>query len=633
MTQNETKQMTIAGLNLIQQALTIYDQDLVLAVCNRRFQEMFDLPQELVSPGARFADTIRFLAERGDYGDVGEIEQFVADRVEIASAFEPHYMERTRANGRVISVEGSPLPQGGWVTVYTDITKTRRQETLLSARSEELSDQIAAYSEDLAAANRKLEATITALEEAKHQITEAEARMRLTTEMVPAHIAHIGPDLRYTYSNRRLSTIMPGTEANPIGLTPEAALGPQAFAVLEPHLTRAFGGEPGVFEFTHDESSRRIRVALTPDPSTGGVYILSMDVTEEAQTRAALQQTRRREMAAQLTSGLAHDFSNLLTIILGMQSQLQGMRLPDNAVELIRATIGAARRGGGLLDRISDMTGPREHAPVPTDLAGFLKDLETLVSSTLPDGVEFEIMNSSGVETCLIDPGMLQDSLLNLAINARDACGNDGKITLRVDAVQNIWLDFAVDDTGPGFSDNALQHGFDPFFTTKGGEGSGLGLTMVYDMTKLAGGKVILANGSAGGRATLRLPLKKAAALNAPGLVLLVEDSSDLRDTIRAMLRSAGHTVIEATSVGEALALAQEMPEISAILSDISLEGEKTGLDLAVALGDDPRPVFLITSLPPEDPLFRAASQKAPVLRKPFQAKELEKFLQIGMPA
>ncbi len=102
--------MTMAGLNLIQQALTIYDRDLRLAVCNRRFQEMFALPDRLVTPGADFSDTIRYLATRGDYGDVGDVDDFVATRVEIARAFEPHYMERTRANGRTISVEGTPLP-------------------------------------------------------------------------------------------------------------------------------------------------------------------------------------------------------------------------------------------------------------------------------------------------------------------------------------------------------------------------------------------------------------------------------------------------------------------------------------------------------------------------------------------
>lgn len=126
--------------------------------------------------------------------------------------------------------------------------------------------------------------------------------------MMPAHIAHVGPDRCYTYSNRRLTSVMPGSKAEIIGVHAAEVLGAQPWSVIGPQLDKAYAGEPSVFEFSHEPSSRRIRVALTPDQSAGGVYILSMDITEESQTRAALQQTRRREMAAQLTSGLAHDF-------------------------------------------------------------------------------------------------------------------------------------------------------------------------------------------------------------------------------------------------------------------------------------------------------------------------------------
>ena len=625
-TDQQIRAMTNAGLNLIAQALSIYDQDLRLAVSNSRFQEMFDLPDRLTRPGARFDDTIRFLAETGEYGDVGDVELFVTQKVEQARAFEPHYMERTRANGRTISVEGSPLPDGGWVTVYTDITRAKRSEELLRARSEELSDQVLTHAEELSAANRELAATITALEEAKRQLTAIEARTRMTTEMMPAHIAHVDADGYYTYSNRRLSAVLPGRPSDILGMHISDALGPDSYARIAPHLSAAYAGQNPVFEFTEDHDARRIRAAFTPD-GHGGVYLLSMDVTEETQARAALQQTRRRTLAAQMTSGLAHDFSNLLTIILGMQGKLSRMPLPEEAQELIAATKATARRGGRLLDRISDMTTKRWLRPQATDLHVLLQDLQILATPSLPQGVGLSVLDHCPDGLLMLDPGMLQDALLNLVLNARDACGTSGQITVSAHAVGTIWIEIAVSDTGPGFSPEALEKALNPFFTTKGEGGSGLGLPMVYDMVKLTGGDLRLSNTTSGACVTLRMPYRAAPAAHG-GLALLVEDSTDLRETVRDMLVDLGHTVIEAASVDEAAALLADLDDIRLVLSDIRLQGTATGLDLLDRIGDSGLPCILMTSLPPSDPLHQAALTRAPLLRKPFARRQLAALLQ-----
>lgn len=627
--------LTQAGLNLIQQALSIFDSELRLAVSNRQYQVMFDLPDALTRPGTSFEETIRYLVLRGEYGDVSDPEEAVRVRVEQARAFVPHYMERRRPDGRTISVEGSPLPQGGWVTVYTDITGIKAQEALLRGRSAELSEEVLNRTERLAQANRALAATNAALEEAKRELTEMEARTRLVTEMMPAHIAHVGPDLVYTYSNRRLSAVMPGSPSDIVGRTVAEVLGEATFAKIEPGLCRAVAGEATVFEITHEPSGRRIRIALTPDQGAGagqqGVYVLSMDVTEEAQTRAALSQAAKRELAAQLTSGLAHDFANLLTIILGLQGRLERMPdLPAEAAALARSTLAAARRGGHLLDRIASISGPRELRPMPTDLPALLADVQIMARPSLPDGIGLDLLVADLGGPVMLDAGTLQDSLLNLILNARDAIvsgkSGAGRITIAARPLRDTWLEISVADTGPGFSPEALERGLDPFFTTKGGEGSGLGLSMVYDHTKLSGGTVKLANRPEGGATvTLRLPFRRAVGTESaePLLVLLVEDREEIRTDVRGMLRALGHSVIEAASADEAMELC-DLPGLDLVLSDIGLPGRMTGVDLAAALDarGHPAQIVLMTSLPPGD-AQRARAGAIPILSKPFSVGEL----------
>ncbi len=633
--QADRTRMTEAGLNLIQQALSIYDADLKLAVCNRRFSEMFNLPKHLQTPGAEFDETIRFLVDRGEYGEVDNPDAFVQARVDQALAFEPHYVERTRANGRVISIEGCPLPQGGWVTVYTDITDIRRQEQLLRLRSEELSDQVLEHTEQLGQTNRALAATNAALSEAKRELIETEARTRTVTRMMPAHIAHVSMDGHYTFSNRQLPSILPGRGKEIIGRHISDVLGDEAWGKIRETFEAAMDGAPGVCEFNHEESGRRIRVAMTtdeaPDGTPNGVYILSTDMTEEAQARAALVQTHRRELAAQLTSGLAHDFANLLTIILGLQSQLERLAPQEDAIDLIAATKAAARRGGTLLDRIATMSDLRPMKLEPVMLPGFLREICTMARPSLGDDITLHQVCEDLPAPLMLDAGSLQDSLLNLILNARDAIGHKvGRITVSAQLVGDTWVEISVRDTGPGFSENALDQATNPFFTTKGEEGSGLGLTMVYDATKVAGGQVTLDNTDQGARVTLRFPLR-ASERAEPAMVLLVEDSDPLREAVREDLIADGHTVIEAASAEEAEALA-DLPGVSLILSDMILAGERTGLDLLTSLRQRgvTAKMCLMTSLPASDPRRTKAEDAFPLFPKPFSAQKLADALREG---
>jgi len=602
--EDQNAELTRSGLNLIQQAISIFDAELRLAVSNRPYQAMFDLPDWLTRPGASFEDTISFLVDRGEYGPQDDREAAIRERVEQAKTFQPHYMERKRADGRWISVEGAPLSQGGWIAVYTDITQIKRQEELLRARSAELSELVLENAERLSAANRALAATNAALEEAKRILTESEARTRQVTAMVPAHIAHMDREYRYTFSNNQIGAVFPGSASEILGRDGEAILGRETFDRIRPHMDRAIAGEPQVFEITHPPSGRRIRIALTPDQTGRGAYVLSTDVTAEVQSREALAHAAKRAVAAQVTSGMAHDFGNLLTIILGLQSRLERSGLTLEQSEDVQATLAAARRGVTLLDGIATLTGHRDYRPCPVDLRNLLDDLAAMTRPTLGNGVALDIAPDAPATRLMLDPGALQDVLLNLILNARDAMGGKGRIAIAARAAGR-WLEVSVTDSGPGFSAEALSRATEPFFTTKGSRGTGLGLSMVYDQIKLAGGTLRLAN-AGGAQVTIRLPWREALQ----HLVLLVEDDPQIRTTTREMLMAQGHAVIEAEGIGEARGLT-DLPGLTMILSDLQL-GDGSGAELA----DAGLPMVLMTALPAKD--ARRAALSVPVLSKPF---------------
>lgn len=628
---DQTLDLMQSGLNLIQQAISIYSADLRLTVCNRRFREMFGLPRELVSPGAAFSDTLRYLAGQGEYGDVGDVDAFVQARVDQALAFRPHYMERQRANGNWISVEGSPLHQGGWVTVYTDISDIRRQEALLRARSEHLHSELLDRSDALSQANRELGATVTALEETKRELTEAEARVRLATETTPAHIARMDRDEIYTYSNRRLREILPFERGDIVGRNARDVLGPEVYGRIAPALHRALSGEPSVTEFEIAQDQRRVRTAFTPDTDSdgrvSGAFVLSMDVTAEAQARAVLMQTRKRELASQLTSGLAHDFSNLLTIILGLQSELETLEaLPDSARQTIATTKAAALRGGALLDRLADISQSRQIRVSEVDLQEFMQETAALARATLPDQTDLRWKIDDGIDTpVLFDRGFMQDALINLVLNARDAINGPGRIDVLLGRAHDTWLEFRVHDTGSGFSPDALERALDPFFTTKRGHGSGLGLTMAYDFAQLSGGRLRLSNGPDGGAVVIvQIPWRPASGDLGSGMVLLVEDTEELRGSIRDMLIRMGMSVLEADSAEEAETLL-DIPGLTHLLTDVELSGQKSGVDLVQSVSAQNRDLatLIMTGLPPQDPRRRAVPEGCHVLTKPFDEAHL----------
>ena len=236
--------------------------------------------------------------------------------------------------------------------------------------------------------------------------------------------------------------------------------------------------------------------------------------------------------------------------------------------------------------------------------------------------VDFDLPDDS----LIFDAGFAQDALLNLVINAGEACNGQGHVTVTARKTPDNQLQFEVCDDGPGFQSDALDGALDPFFSTKGGKvGRGLGLTSAYDFAKSCGGILKYRNREDGGAVvTLRIPYLLSSP-SEEGLVLLVDDDDDVRKTVRNFLRQYGHNVIEAASAQEAAQL-MAVDGLDLVVTDLDIGGTGTGLDVAAAAPAD-LPVLIITGLPPDHPLRRKAQTSHLVLAKPFGFDDLKRQL------
>lgn len=631
--QKKLYEMTLSGLNLIQQAISIYDADLKLRVANHRYQKMFNLPDHLVEPGADFETTLIYLTEMGEYGEIEDPKAFIMEKVELARGFQPHYFERPRANGTLISVEGNPLSQGGWISVYTDITKVKREEQFFRSHAESLSEELIERSETLAQTNRELQATVTALEAAKAELTASREQITLINEMMPAHIAHVDARGIYTHSNGKLHTILPRAGMQITGRAFKETLGDDIWAQVKPHFQNVLKGESSTSELHDENSGRYIRLAMTPDMNDDtviGCYILSMDVTEEVSARTALTHARRRELASQLTSGMAHDFSNLITIIMGQQTNLEKHGAHSRDILQIGATIkSAAKRGADLIDSLSRIESSRTLEPIVVQVTDYLNNFERLAQAAVPNDINLSITSHLPDDRLIFDPGFAQDAMLNLVLNASEAMEGSGAVHVKLTHAQDNTLEISVVDEGPGFSPDALKNALAPFYTTKKNKvGRGLGLSAAFDFAKSCGGKLRIGNRpDSGAFVYLKIPYMTVKTKE-PGLVLLIDDDDDVRATVRMYLRQAGHAVIEAVSVTEAANLV-DIEGLTHIVTDLDIGPSETGLDVAT-IAPPHIPILIITGLPKSDPLRQKAETNHPVLSKPFQLDALEDALSKG---
>jgi PAS domain S-box-containing protein len=379
------------------------------------------------------------------------------------------------------------------------------------------------------------------------------------------------------------------------------------------------------------------------------------DLTSRQKMEEELRQSQKMEAIGQLTGGLAHDFNNLLTVITGNLEMLEMSLKDSNQRELLKDAQDAAQDGAKLTGQLLAFGRRQPLNPKPTDLAPLISNFSELLRRTLGESIELHIRATGSGNLCVVDAPQLQNALLNLAINARDAMPRGGKLTidisrtrLDVDYAQMYpdirtgrYVLVAVTDTGSGMSEEVRQRAFEPFFTTKPtGAGTGLGLSMVYGFVKQSGGNIqIYSELGQGTSVRIFLPLAESVHTSeelAPGAgemdamprgsetILVVEDDARVRRVTTARLRSLGYEVIEADNGAAAFALLAAHPKIAMIFTDVVMPGGMNGDELAeAALAAKPDLKVLFTSGYAEPAVARQGLGAGAWLKKPYTAAEL----------
>jgi PAS domain S-box-containing protein len=519
-----------------------------------------------------------------------------------------------------------------------------RQASALTATVDEARRRLAEQAGQLGAAldeAARLNAELTALTgDLEGRVETALAERKLLAEIIEntdACVQVASPDYRWLAINRaaadefeRIFGVRPRLGDSMLELLKEQ---PEHQAQVRVVWARALAGEQftEVGEFGDPARDRRhyeMKFNVLRDKAGNliGAYQFVYDVTERiaaqerlATAEEALRQAQKMEAIGQLTGGIAHDFNNLLTVIMGGLDQMERtlLGLPDQkmAQKLGRSrdmAMQASQRAATLTSRLLAFARRQPLDPKPVDGNRMIAGLADMLTRTLGEQVRLEVVTAPGLWLAQADVNELENALLNLAVNARDAMPNGGRLTIETgnafldDAyVSTIpepvapgqYVSIAVTDTGLGMDAQTVEHVFEPFFTTKAvGEGTGLGLSQVYGFIRQSNGHVrIYSEVGHGTTIKLYLPrLTKAAvdaeietraamAVGGDETILVVEDHEDLRSYSSGVLTELGYTVLQASHGPAALAILAKVGHVDLLFTDVVLPEGMDGRQLANA--------------------------------------------------
>ncbi|MET4800003.1 ATP-binding protein [Bradyrhizobium sp. LB11.1] len=430
---------------------------------------------------------------------------------------------------------------------------------------------------------------------------------------------------------------------------------------LLPELSHAPIGIRFEATLRHREGDEILIAASSTTLQLGGRTVINNFIKDVTRTHAAeeqLIQAQKMEAVGQLTGGIAHEFNNMLTVITGTIEILADAVKDNPPLATITKLISeAADRGAALTSSLLSFARKQALRPADIDVNELLEELAKLLLATFGKKIEILRRLDGTIWLAFADRGQLSAALLNLAINARDAMPEGGRLTLTTrnvvfgvrEAVSvgagyaGDYVEIQIADTGTGIPQAILERVFDPFFSTKEvGKGTGLGLSMVFGFVKQSGGgiKVDSAEGS-GTTFTIYLPKAETSVLRPTGYderkivggketILCVEDDRDVRHYVTVQLESLGYKVIPATNANDALAIAAQGTPFDLLFTDIVMAGALNGRELADQM---------VTARPSLRVLFTSgyahdaphgpghATMGAPLLTKPYRKAELARML------
>jgi PAS domain S-box-containing protein len=440
-----------------------------------------------------------------------------------------------------------------------------------------------------------------------------EARVRLDTAIQQSAESIVITDTQGTiqYVNPAFERITGYSRAEALGQNPRILKsGKQNLAFYEDLWATITAGrvwQGRMVNRKKDGSLYTEEATISPVRDEGGAIInyvaVKRDVTRELQLEEQYRQAQKMEAVGRLTAGVAHDFNNILTAINGFSELVSLGLAPDDPLQdSVQKVLSSGQRAAGLVRQLMAFSRKQIVQPATLDINEVLANVDKMLGRIIGEDIELQTIPAPGLWLTSADPVQVEQIIFNLAVNARDAMPNGGKLTIET---ANVTLDeayaaghlgaqpgeyvlLAISDTGIGMSEEVKSHLFEPFFTTKElGRGTGLGLATVYGIIKQGGGDIqVYSEVGLGTTFKVYLPRvgpatpPEAPALARPDMpagqemVLLVEDSEGVRELARRVLRSLGYTLLETRDGQEALRLAADYPgAIHLLLTDVVLPG------------------------------------------------------------